>query len=192
MEDPTPPGDEATPPAGDPSPRLDDVSGTTGDLGRPAGDTSRSADDLTLSDDVASRFVDDTEPPAAPAEDHPEQRGRSGPLAALLQRSRRRRDLREDQPLGDLAALAQMHDQVLGAMRELIEAYGVTLRRLSQEDMAPPLEVALSAGPFASTEAVQRFVAELLRLESVREVIVRGYEGENRALLELQLAVPSA
>ncbi len=215
-----PPAREASPPTDEPDRAVDEPSSvpevpdreprlpsgdqiavargpgaSAGEAGQQAEDASRPAEDPSRPGDEVDPSGDDADAKtaaAAPAEDYAEQRGRAGPLAALLQRSRRRRDPPEGQAQADLAALAQMHDQVLGAMRELIEAYGVTLRRLSQEDAVPPLEVELSAGPFASTEAVHRFVAELSGLESVREVIVRGYEGENRALLELQLVTPSA
>ena len=51
----------------------------------------------------------------------------------------------------------------------------------------PPVELDVSVGPFASTDAVREFERELARLPGVREVMLRGYEPGNRAIIEVQL-----
>jgi hypothetical protein len=50
-----------------------------------------------------------------------------------------------------------------------------------------PVELDVSAGPFTSTDAVREFERELARLPGVRDVMVRGYEPGNRAIIEVQL-----
>ena len=50
-----------------------------------------------------------------------------------------------------------------------------------------PVELDVSAGPFESTDAVREFERELARLPGVREVMLRGYEAGNRAIIEVQL-----
>ena len=67
-------------------------------------------------------------------------RGRSGPLAALLQRAGRAH------------------------------------------------EVTVSAGPFATSEAVDAFVAAIQELPGVAEAALRGFEGADRAIIEVRLA----
>ncbi len=47
--------------------------------------------------------------------------------------------------------------------------------------------VDVSAGPFASLDAVRAFERAVAALPGVREVTVRGYETGNRAILEVQL-----
>ena len=46
----------------------------------------------------------------------------------------------------------------------------------------------MSAGPFASTGAVLAFEEMLSGTPGVREVTVRGYEGEDRAIVDVRLA----
>ncbi|MDQ6744565.1 MAG: hypothetical protein M3Z27_00870, partial [Actinomycetota bacterium] len=121
-------------------------------------------------------------------------RGRAGPLTAVLarSRSRRRSDRPELEPQSELAALAQMHEGLLEAIHDLVEAHGVMLHRLAGAPAARGEEVSLSVGPFAGTEAVHRFTQSLAAMELVREVAVLGYEGADRALLEVQISEPSA
>jgi hypothetical protein len=54
-----------------------------------------------------------------------------------------------------------------------------------------PMEVTISAGPFASIDALRAFEQELARLPGVREVEVRAYKGDDRALIEVQLFSPT-
>jgi hypothetical protein len=48
-------------------------------------------------------------------------------------------------------------------------------------------EVTLSAGPFATLEALREFEQAVSSLPGVREVAVRGYEGSDRAIIEVRL-----
>ncbi len=90
----------------------------------------------------------------------------------------------------------EMHAKLLSAMRDLLDAYGWTLQQLPLAvDLlraGEPAPVALSVGPFADTGAVRAFEAELLRIPDVSEVVLRGYEGENRAMFDVQIAPPTA
>ncbi len=52
-------------------------------------------------------------------------------------------------------------------------------------------ELTISAGPFGSLEALRAFAHELARLPGVRGVQVRGYEGRDRALIEVRLDSPT-
>jgi|SRR5450755_259661 len=51
-------------------------------------------------------------------------------------------------------------------------------------------EFTVSAGPFASTGALRAFEQTLSAIPGVREVTVRGYEGEDRAIVDVLLAEP--
>ena len=132
--------------------------------------------------------------PSAPAQEEPAH-GRSGPLASLLQRSSPRpappRESTPD-PAGGAMVPAEMHAKLVSAMRDLLDAYGWTLEQLpvaaDPERVGDPPPVAMSVGPFANTAAVRAFEQELLRLPGVREVTLRGYEGENRAMFDVQLS----
>lgn len=126
----------------------------------------------------------DETPRDASLDDAP--RGRSGPLASLLQRTRRQPPA-PDGRADELAALGEMHERLLVAMRELIDAYGAAVRQV-QEPSPQTDEVLLSAGPFATTRAVHRFVQDVSALAGVREVTLRGYDGPDRALLDVQLS----
>jgi hypothetical protein len=76
-------------------------------------------------------------------------------------------------------------------MRALHEAYGATLARLSApgEGLAVR-EFTVAAGPFASTESLRRFERTLAAIPDVREVAVRGYEGEDRAIVDVRFNEP--
>jgi hypothetical protein len=140
-------------------------------------------------------------PPESPSEPAQEPRpaGRSGPLEALLQASPRSAAPREsapEHPATGAMLPPEMHAKLVSAMRDLLDAYGWTLRQLPVDpDPQPagePAPVAMSVGPFANTAAVRAFEHELLRLPGVREVTLRGYEGENRAMFDVQLSGPTA
>jgi hypothetical protein len=88
------------------------------------------------------------------------------------------------------------HAKLLSAMRDLLDAYGWTLQQLpvaaDLQRAGEPAPVTLSVGPFADTSAVHAFEHELLRIPGVSEVVLRGYEGENRAMFDVQLSEPNA
>jgi hypothetical protein len=141
-------------------------------------------------------------PPDPPA---PAPKGRSGPLASLLQRSARRPPPPPPAPIrprnptsGSATAVVstEMHAKLLSAMRDLLDAYGWTLQQLpvAADPVRPgePEPVALSVGPFADTEAVRGFEQALLRIPGVSEVVLRGYEGEDRAMFDVRISDPNA
>jgi hypothetical protein len=160
------------------------------------------------------------EPPTETAGSH---RGRSGPLATMLERTgAERREGPQDRrerppdrgeepppppprasppppaslpppaPTDQLAALTGLHVKLLSSMRDLLEAYQFVLTRTPAPE--PPAaeagtaEVSLSAGPFASIEAVRAFERTLAGVPGVREVAVRGYESGDRAIFDVQLS----
>ena len=57
---------------------------------------------------------------------------------------------------------------------------------------APVQEFSVSAGPFGSTEALRAFERALERIPEVREVEVRGYEGGDRAIVDVHLFEPKS
>jgi hypothetical protein len=51
--------------------------------------------------------------------------------------------------------------------------------------------VNVSVGPFAGTEALRRFEESLRALPEVRDVVVREFEGSDRAIIDVLLAEPT-
>jgi hypothetical protein len=100
-------------------------------------------------------------------------------------------------------ALTELSARLLASMRELLAGYeGVLVGGSSR----PPVRrsapsrartrpddagVTLSAAPFASLEALHAFEQAVSRLPGVREVAVRGYEGADRAIIEVRLDRPT-
>ncbi len=115
------------------------------------------------------------EPPSASAE--PQATPRSGPRADALSSVPRRRSS-EPRPGTRLQA------KLLSTMRELLDAFEAALG----EQPESPDTVTLSAGPFSSLAAVREFEALLEELPGVREVSIRGYEGDDRAIIEVELS----
>jgi hypothetical protein len=93
----------------------------------------------------------------------------------------------------ELRELAAAHADLLDSMRVLLSGYELAL---AQAQSAPPATAApeamrsltVAAGPFASTEAVRGFERALAALPGVRGVEVRGYEGGNRAIVDVHLS----
>ncbi len=137
-------------------------------------------------------------PPPPPDPPSPRTKGRSGPLASLLQRSSRRPPPPRAPASGaDLGGVSpETHAKLLSAMRDLLDAYGWTLQQLpvAAEPVRPgePPPVALSVGPFPDTAAVRGFEEALLRIPGVSEVVLRGYEGEDRAMFDVRISEPNA
>ena len=52
----------------------------------------------------------------------------------------------------------------------------------------PPAQVTVTVGPFASLGAVREFERTLAALPNVDSVDVRGYEGEDRAMVDVRLS----
>jgi hypothetical protein len=76
-------------------------------------------------------------------------------------------------------------------MRELLDAYEAVLARLAATEppaiAAPVGELTISARPFATTGDVRWFLRTLLELPAVSEATVKGYEGDDRAIIEVRL-----
>lgn len=89
-------------------------------------------------------------------------------------------------------ALTELSERLVASMRELLVGYERVLAPASRPrpEPAPPVSapVTLLAGPFASVEALREFESALSHLRGVREVTVRGYEGTDRAIIDVRLA----
>lgn len=109
-------------------------------------------------------------------------------------------------PDPDLQDLTRLTARLLASMRELLDGYEQVLvpprsrdplRTARPRSAAGPRPstttrhgdhgVTVNAGPFASVEALQAFEASVARLPGVRDVAVRGYEGSDRAIIEVRL-----
>ena len=106
-------------------------------------------------------------------------------------------------PAATVQALTELSARLLASMRELLAGYEGVLVGGSAR---PPVRrsapsrartrpddagVTLSAGPFASLEALHEFEQAVSRLPGVREVAVRGYEGTDRAIIDVRLDRPT-
>jgi hypothetical protein len=84
--------------------------------------------------------------------------------------------------VAQLRALLDAHERLLASARELTDR---------REPAAPGPSVSVSAGPFASTDALRRFERALQTLPDVRSAVVREYEGADRAIVDVQLSEPT-
>jgi hypothetical protein len=112
-------------------------------------------------------------------------------------------------------ALSQLAARLLASMRELLDGYEQFLVQIPSagppvparppaparlpEAARPPEparrqaprrdvpDVTVAAGPFLSIDALRSFEHAVSRLPSVRDVAVRGYEGADRAIIEVRL-----
>ncbi|HUO70241.1 MAG TPA: hypothetical protein VMU39_05655 [Solirubrobacteraceae bacterium] len=131
---------------------------------------------------VSTQIVTDA-PPRAPSPPPPAPATPSPPPPAPAAPS-------PQPPTPPSAAVAEPQVKLLSSMRELLDAYGLLLAQLRA---APaPASVSLSAGPFATTDAVRAFEQALVALPGVSEVAVRGYEGHDRVLVDVHLSGASA
>jgi hypothetical protein len=80
--------------------------------------------------------------------------------------------------------LTELQSSLLAATRDLLDGYE---RAVSSASSARRHQVSLSAGPFSSTDALHAFEDALGRISAVREVTVRGYDGRDRAILEVEI-----
>jgi hypothetical protein len=119
--------------------------------------------------------------------------------------------------IAQLRELTEAHERLLTATRELLASYAGALSRVpagSEPSAAAPTapaptapaptapsaptaptarsEVSVSAGPFASTAALRGFERALGQLPEVREVAVRAYEGDDRAVVDVLLVQPTS
>jgi hypothetical protein len=89
----------------------------------------------------------------------------------------------------ELRSLAATHESLLVSMRGLLADYE---RARTVPAAAPPAgyvrSLSVTAGPFASTEAVRGFERALSALPGVQAVELRGYEGGDRAIVDVHLS----
>ena len=85
-----------------------------------------------------------------------------------------------------IQALSELSERLVASMRELLAGYE---RVLAPNARVRPgsVPVTLSAGPFASIEALREFEAALSDMRGVRDVVVRGYEGNDHAIIDVRL-----
>ena len=157
---------------------------------------------------VPTLSVRPPEPDESPSE---QRRGRTGPLSALLGRARPEPDAGEPSPdpgtpsesaelLAQVKALTETQTRLLAASERLLEAFARMLES-PPEPAGPPglftpttpsphrAGVEIAAGPFADTESLREFERALEQLDAVRRVTVRGFEGSDRAILDVELAL---
>jgi outer membrane biosynthesis protein TonB len=91
------------------------------------------------------------------------------------------------EPALDIKTVADLSERLIASMRELLDGYEHVLT-LPQRRRADAAQVTMSAGPFTSTEALHEFEEALVRVRGVRDVVVRGYEGNDRAIIDVRLA----
>jgi hypothetical protein len=95
----------------------------------------------------------------------------------------------EPEPAPEVAALARQVQSLTEAQAKLIAA-GERLLETFERRAAGPDVVTMSAGPFEGTDAVREFERTLAELPGVGCVAVRGYEGADRAILDVELQPP--
>ncbi len=162
---------------------------------------SQGAPDLDTRLAEIDRKLREIQAELVPGREPAPHRGRTGPLATILERARQEPPERGPEHLEQprtpelthqIVALTEVHAKILSSMRELLDAYESVLTQMSRSASAPERpdagEPTVSAGPFASTEAMRAFERTLAVIPGVREVAVRGYEGEDRAILDVRLS----
>jgi hypothetical protein len=134
------------------------------------------------------------------------RRGRSGPLSALLGRTRPEpaadsteseeslpREPGTPELLEQIKAMTEMQTKLLAASERLIEAFARMIESPAQPPGLfmptgpPPPRTEITAGPFADTEALREFERALAQVEGVQRVAVRGYEGTDHAVFDVEL-----
>jgi hypothetical protein len=93
----------------------------------------------------------------------------------------------------ELRSLAATHESLLVSMRGLLADYERALTEARTVPAAAPpagyvRSLSVTAGPFASTEAVRGFERALSALPGVQAVELRGYEGGDRAIVDVHLS----
>ncbi len=86
-----------------------------------------------------------------------------------------------------IQALTELSEGLIASMRELLDGYERVLT-LPSRRRAGSTHVTMSAGPFTSIEALHDFEEALSRVRGVQDVLVRGYEGNDRAIIDVRLA----
>ena len=83
--------------------------------------------------------------------------------------------------IAELRSLAATQERLLASLRELAQVPPAAVAE-ARSDV-----VAVSVGPLESTGALRAFERALSRVTGVRSVRVRGYEGGDRALIDVHL-----
>jgi hypothetical protein len=129
----------------------------------------------------------------------PRRRGRGGPLAAILGRADRPRsepgapapepasEPSDERAPGsapstleqEVHAIGELQERLIDAIEGLVEAYEAPIGDLGA--------VTLKAGPFADTGALRVFTERLAALPGVEKVTVTGFEGADRAIVDVEL-----
>ena len=93
----------------------------------------------------------------------------------------------EPQPAAD-PRLEAMCTRLLRSRQELLAGYEIALGHVAaRPESGDAAAVTLAAGPFSRVEMVAEFERALAGLPHVAEVALRGYEGSDRAIIEVQL-----
>lgn len=127
-------------------------------------------------------------PPAAPVDPPVREPERPAPGQAGAGAAGVPPDREPDRGSG-AEALEAMAGRLVAALRELLAGYEVALGALGALGAGEPGTgtVTLAAGPFAGVAGLQEFERALRGLPHVAEAVVRGYEGADRAILEVRL-----
>lgn len=138
---------------------------------------------------IQAELMPGREPNSPPEPTEPSRRGRDGPLATLLEQTANHRSDDATTPETDrVDQLTELHARLLASMTEVLDGFRRALAEMNEHGH----EATMSAGPFATLEALRGFERELEGLTSVAEVELRGYEGEDRAVIAVRLAPPTA
>jgi hypothetical protein len=153
----------------------------------------------------------DTAPELPPRVEVPEPGASAAGLRAVPARTDDQSLLADAQSLladavAQLRELAVAHEHLLGSTRDLLSEYeravtearstpAAAARTSSAEGAGAGEEVrslTVTGGPFASTESVRGFERALAALPGVSGVELRGYEGGNRAILDVHLSATTS
>jgi hypothetical protein len=114
--------------------------------------------------------------------------GRAGPLAEILEPGpeSRARERSSREPSPEQAALARQVRSLAQEQAKLTVACEQLQARFDR--LAPaPEEFSVSAGPFEGTDSLRAFERALAELPGVAHVAIRAYEGDDRAILDVEL-----
>lgn len=127
---------------------------------------------------------DELAPDAGESVDAGQERVSARPAAGSASTQPARTDMAE--LIEELRQLSDTHEQLLSTTRSLIVSYESTLAESARGSTAPD-RVDISVGPLHSTEALRAFAQALSEIAGVQTVDLRGYEGGDRAVLDVQL-----
>ena len=85
----------------------------------------------------------------------------------------------------DVRELTDLQAKLIAAIEDLLEAYEGFIAGAPEGG-----EVTMSAGPLTDMDRVRAFERQLAGLAGVRHVEVKGYEGEDRVILHVELSPP--